>query len=148
MKFKQEQYNTLYKAYAFWCLAGNMLLSSFFATAQNSRAEEHQIYTMWFGKFQHSAISTQNISVSLENNKIDISPVFKIIDQLRESDYADDLNIMEVIINRLSAPEEIFDFLCEQSTSKNSCMETAKKKLESAFYKVVQEKENVWKTMQ
>ena len=139
MKFKQNQY-TLYKAYAFWFLAGNILLSSCFATAQRS-AEDHQSYTMWFGRFQHKAISTQKISVSMKNNKVDLSPVFKIIDQLRETDYAGDLLIGGAIIRHLSAEDGEFKELCEKLVSKSSC-EKVKDSLESAFYKVAQEKEN------
>ncbi len=125
---------------------GNMiffLMLPFFATAQYS-AEERRLYSSldWGPAFHSKSITEHRVSLELKNNEVDISPVIKIIDQLRESDYANDLNMMEIIINKLSAPEQVFDFLCEQSASKNNCMETAKKKLESAFYKVVQEKEN------
>ena len=130
----------LYKAWAFY-LWGIVLMSSFYAIAQQS-GEDQQTYKVYFS-FHSKTIKEGSINLELKNNEVDLSPAIELIDQLRKSDYAFDLQQMEwIIIDELIDPNTAFDQLCEQSSSKESCIKKAKDSVESAFNKVVKEKEN------
>ncbi len=130
------------KSYKLWTFyfGGIILMSHFYATTQSS-SEDHQI-TIPFPYFSSEAIPEHSISVSFKNNEIDTSSFVEAINQLRESDYADDLMVMKSRIDQMSDLDSGFSILCEKSVSKNICMENAQNSLENAFYKVAQEKEN------
>ncbi len=90
------------------------------------KSGEYQLtYSPFFGSFQSKAISDSTISLSLKNNEVDLSSVFKIIDQLRESDYAGDLQKMEHVISDLRFQGREIERLCEKSSSKNSCIQNS-----------------------
>ncbi len=121
-------------------LGGIILISPFYAIAQQSDEDQMSFIYEFNMYFDHKAISSQKIRLSLKNNEIDLSPFIEMINKLRESDYANDLRYMEVEIRELNYNEDFIKF-CEKSLSEN-CMEKAKNSLENAFLKIVQEKEN------
>ena len=130
-----------YKTLIF-CLSGVILVLSFFATSQNLDEGQLLIDFGYYGDFAYRAISEQKIRLELKNNEIDLSPFIEVINKLKESDYVTDLLIMEKVISYAIDSDEDLKLLCENSSSKDNCMEKAKNSLEGAFDKVVQEKEN------
>ena len=128
-----------YKTYLFY-LVGVSAILPFFAIAEK--------YTKYYfpigNKFKMKTLPNQELTASLKNDEVDLSSFLTFMDeQLKHTDYADDLQAMEDVIESFSPPDGVaFQSLCEQTSSKNLCMKKVKNTLTKAFDKLVQEKQN------
>ena len=99
----------------------------------------HQTFRLGSDFFKGIPVPKNDLTLSLKNNKVDVSSVVQVVEQLKKTDYADDLRKMENLILNVSK-YEVQD-LCKKALSLKICVQTAKQEMEKAFDKVIEAKE-------